>query len=127
MLLAFKHTCTPLQFCIILEISPDPGQLQTNSLKRFNTSRQTIVTVGVVQLPVLVEEIWLRRWLDVEKWSGVLVSLLSATKWLFASICRKHNRTIQKSKRKRLVVYMSGVTQPIQMERSVYPPFSFSC
>lgn len=47
------------------------------------------MTVGVVQLPVLVEEIWLRRWLDVEKWSGMLVSLLSPTKWLFASICRK--------------------------------------
>lgn len=24
-------------------------------------------------------------------------------------------------------IYISRVTQPIQMERSVYPPFSFSC
>lgn len=48
------------------------------------------MTVGVVHLPVLVEKIGLIRWLDVEKWPGV-VSLLSTAKrvCLFASICRR--------------------------------------
>lgn len=48
------------------------------------------MTVGVVHLPVLVEKIRLRWWLDIEKWPGV-ISLLSTAKCvgLFASICRR--------------------------------------
>lgn len=61
--------------------------------KHADTSRQTIMTVRVVQLPVLEQRlvIRLRWWLDVEKRSGMLSSLLSAPKCvcLFASICRK--------------------------------------
>lgn len=52
------------------------------------------MTVGVVHLPVLVEKIGLRWWLDVEKWPGV-VSLLSTAKrvCLFASICKSLTQT----------------------------------
>lgn len=50
------------------------------------------MTVGVVHLPLLVEEIGLRWWLDVEKRPG-MIPLLSITKCvgLFASICRREN------------------------------------
>lgn len=48
------------------------------------------MTVGVVHLPLLIEKIRLRWWLDIEKWPGV-ISLLSTAKCvgLFASICRR--------------------------------------
>lgn len=59
--------------------------------KSLDTSRQTIVTVWVVQLPVLIEVVRLRWGLDIEERSGMRTSLLPAPKcmWLFASICRK--------------------------------------
>lgn len=48
------------------------------------------MTVRVVHLPVLVEKIGLRWWLDIEKRPGVVLLLSTAKRvCLFASICRR--------------------------------------
>lgn len=63
--------------------------------RRLDTCRQTIMTVRVAELPLLVQEVGLRRRLDVEEGSGMLSSLLSAPEsmWLFTSICGQQRNT----------------------------------
>ena len=67
---------------------PTGWLLHQVKFNELHTSRQTIVTVRVVQLPVLVDVIRLRWRLDVEKRSWVVSSLLSIPKcvWLLVSI-----------------------------------------
>lgn len=48
--------------------------------KNVHTSRQPEVAVGIVELPVRVEVVGLRWWLDVEERSLVLIALLPVPK-----------------------------------------------
>lgn len=58
--------------------APSAGLMQ--QWMSVHTSRQTKVTVWVVELPLWIEVAGLRWWLDIEKRSGMVISLLSTPK-----------------------------------------------